>query len=130
MANFGRRSLLALSTCDPRWDEIMNVVIKSVDCSVLEGHRGAKAQDDLFNFGRSKVKYPNSKHNELPSKALDSVPFPIDWNDIERMRAFAFFVKGVAAALGYKVRLGADWDGDFTCKDQTFHDLPHMELIE
>ena len=129
MASFSKRSQKNLDSSDPRWQEIMDVVIKTVDCSIIEGHRNEKDQNHFFDMGRSKVQWPNSKHNEFPSLAIDSVPFPIDWNDIERMRAFAFFVKGVAAGLGYKVRLGADWDGDFTNKDQTFHDLPHMELM-
>ena len=26
--------------------------------------------------------------------------------------------------------VGADWDGDFSTNDQSFHDLPHIELID
>ena len=55
---------------------------------------------------------------------------PIDWNNKERFYLFAGFVKGIAAEMGIKLRLGADWDGDFTTRDQTFHDLPHFELDE
>jgi hypothetical protein len=32
--------------------------------------------------------------------------------------------------MGIESRMGADWDGDFDTKDQTFHDLPHFELVK
>ena len=130
MYKFGKRSLANLASTDKRWSHIMHEVIKVVDCSIIEGHRSKERQDYMVQTGRSKVKWPHSKHNESPSKAIDAVPYPIDWNDTDRIRAFAFFVKGVAHSLGYKVRLGADWDGDFTNKDQSFNDLPHMELVD
>ena len=41
---------------------------------------------------------------------------------------FAGYVKGVAASLGIEIRIGADWNGNFTAKDQSFHDLPHFEI--
>ena len=130
MPSFGKRSRHNLNTCDERLKRVFNEVIKHIDCSILEGHRNEERQNTLFDQGKSKLRFPNGKHNTLPSKAVDAVPYPIDWSDIERMRAFAFFVKGIAAGMGIKLRLGADWDGDFTCKDQTFHDLPHFEIKE
>lgn len=129
MYKFGKRSREALESAHPTWTKIMNEVIKHVDCSVLEGHRSQLRQNELCREGRSQLRWPNSKHNSMPSIAIDVVPYPIDWKDHDRLRGFAFFVKGVAASMGHKVRLGADWDGDFTCKDQRFHDLPHMELL-
>jgi peptidoglycan L-alanyl-D-glutamate endopeptidase CwlK len=130
MNKFGKRSRDNLDSADSRWTEVMEIVIQIVDCSILEGHRGERRQNILFHEGKSKIKWPDGEHNKLPSGAIDAVPYPIDWDDIERMRAFAFFVKGVAAGLGYNVRLGADWNGNFTNKDQTFHDLPHMEFAD
>jgi hypothetical protein len=128
MPKFGKSSKARLATCDERLQKVFNEVIKHVDCSILEGHRNEQRQNELYDQGKSKLRYPSGKHNSLPSKAVDAVPYPIDWQDIERMRAFAFFVKGVAASMGINLRLGADWDGDFTCKDQSFHDLPHFEI--
>ena len=127
---FGTRSKTNLYSADGRWTDIMNVVIQTVDCSILEGHRGEERQNKLFDEGKSKIRWPNGQHNKIPSNAIDAIPWPCDWEDIERMRAFAFFVKGVAAAMGHKVRLGADWDGDFTNKDQRFHDIVHFELVD
>ena len=81
-----------------------------------------------YEQGKSRLKFPNGKHNSLPSKAVDVAPYPIDWENTERFRAVAFFIKGIAVNMGINLRLGADWDGDFNSKDQSFHDLPHIEL--
>ena len=61
MARFGRKSRTNLLTCDDRLQEVFNEVIKYVDCSVLEGHRSEERQDNLYDKGRSKVKYPNGR---------------------------------------------------------------------
>jgi hypothetical protein len=53
----------------------------------------------------------------------------IRWNEKENQYLFMGFMKGLASAMGLKVRIGADWDGDFDIKDQRFHDLPHIEII-
>ena len=57
------------------------------------------------------------------------MPYPIDWNDSDRMYMFVGFVRGMAQVMKIPIRCGADWDGDFSMKDQKFHDLPHFELI-
>ena len=60
--------------------------------------------------------------------ALDAAPCPIDWEDAKRFYLFAGFVLGIARQLGIKLRWGGDWDGDFTWRDQKFHDLVHFEI--
>lgn len=74
----------------------------------------------------------NSKHvyplNE-PSLAVDVAPYPIKWNDYLRFYAFAGFVLGTATEMGIKIRSGMDWDSDREFNDQSFHDLPHYELV-
>ena len=62
--------------------------------------------------------------------AVDVVPYPIDWKDRARFYHFVGFVRGIASQKGIKIRTGADWDGDHLFNDQTFHDLPHFELLE
>ena len=130
MPQFGTRSRQNLVTCDSRLQRVFDEVIKHVDCSILCGSRSKEEQEELYRTGKSKVRWPKSKHNSLPSKAVDAVPYPIDWNNKERFYLFAGFVKGVAADMGIKIRLGADWDGDFNPRNQSFHDLPHFELDE
>lgn len=45
----------------------------------MEGHRDEDRQNKLFEEGKTKVKWPDSKHNTSPSKASDSAPYPLDW---------------------------------------------------
>ena len=78
----------------------------------------------------SKLQFPKSKHNSLPSKAVDVVPYPINWSDIDRFKDFGKFVIKKAAELGISIRWGGDWDGDGSSSDETFLDFPHFEIKE
>ena len=134
MPKFSKRSRGRLDTCHPRLITLFDQVIKSYDCTILEGYRGKQAQDEMLRSGRSKLNYPKSKHNSSPSLAVDVVPYPINWQNTERMRHFAGFVFGVASVMGIRLRWGGDWDGDVMTtdnglRDQSFMDLPHFELI-
>jgi len=128
MPSFSQRSQDRLNTCDPRIVEVLEEVIKHWDCTILQGERTKEEQDEFFRTGRSKVQWPNSKHNSSPSKAVDVAPYPIDWNDTRRFDYFAGFVKGIAVSKGITLRWGGDWDSDTDVKDQTFNDLPHFEI--
>ena len=128
MPKFGKRSRERLATCDERLQKVFNEVIKFVDCSVLEGHRGQERQDQLFDEGKTKVRFPNGRHNSDPSRAVDVTPYPINWKDRERQTLFAGFVIGVANQMGITLRWGGDWDQDFEVMDNRFDDFPHFEL--
>ena len=130
MPSFGKSSQDKLATCDPRLQKVFNEVIKHFDCTVIEGHRGEAAQNKAFAEGKSKLKYPQGKHNKTPSLAADVLPYPIDWNDTNRMRYFAGFVVGIAATMGIKLRWGGDWNQNTELKDNSFNDLPHFELVD
>lgn len=130
MPSFGKSSQDKLATCDPRLQKVFNEVIKHFDCIVIEGHRGEEAQNKAFAEGKSKLKYPQGKHNKIPSLAADVLPYPIDWNDTNRMRYFAGFVVGIAATMGIKLRWGGDWNQNTELKDNSFNDLPHFELVD
>ena len=128
MPKFGRSSRTRLDSCEPDLQQVFNEVIKYVDCSVLEGHRGQERQNKLCDEGKSKVRFPDGRHNKLPSRAADVTPYPVDWNDRERQTLFAGFVLGVARGMGINLRWGGDWDQDWEVKDNTFDDFPHFEL--
>ena len=131
MPRFGNRSKRNLETCDQRLQNIFNEVIKHVDCSVIEGHRDQKRQDELYDQGKTKVKFPNGRHNADPSLAADVVPYPIDWSDRERFTLFAGFVKGIAKGMyNIDLRWGGDWDSDWEVQDNRFDDFPHFEIKE
>ena len=128
MPKFGRKSKESLNTCNSKLQKVFNEVIKHVDCSVLEGHRSKDRQNKLYEEGKTKVKYPNGRHNRQPSSAVDVTPYPIDWKDRERQTLFAGFVIGVASQMGINLRWGGDWDQDFQVIDNRFDDFPHFEL--
>ena len=117
MPKFGRRSRERLATCDERLQDVFNEVIKHVDCSVLEGQRDEERQNKLFDEGKTKVRFPNGRHNASPSRAVDVTPYPVDWDDRERQTLFAGFVLGIARSMGIKLRWGGDWDMDFEVQD-------------
>jgi peptidoglycan L-alanyl-D-glutamate endopeptidase CwlK len=104
----------------------MYEAIKVSDFSVICGFRGEKEQNEAYARGNSKLKWPQSKHNQTPSMAVDIVPYPIDWNDELRFRTLGAVVKEIWSQLppekkeGYELSWGGDW--------KTFKDLPHFEL--
>lgn len=141
MASYSNQSLSRLKTCHEDLITLFTEVIKEYDNSITEGARSTERQQELFAQGKSKLdgitKISKHQITEGRSKALavDSCPYPIVWGDLPRFYHYAGYVKGVADRLycegkmNYKIRCGADWDGDNNFKDQTFHDLPHFELI-
>jgi peptidoglycan L-alanyl-D-glutamate endopeptidase CwlK len=128
MAKFGRKSKERLLTCHEDLQKVFNEVIKHVDCSVLAGHRDERTQDRLFEEGKTKVRYPMGRHNSKPSRAVDVVPYPIDWDDRERFHLFSGFVLGLARGMGVTLRWGGDWNMNFEVNDNNFDDFPHFEI--
>jgi len=68
------------------------------------------------------------KHGATPSRAVDVVPYPIDWNDTKRFHVMAGLVLGIASEMGIELAWGGDWNRNWVYTDQRFHDLPHYEL--
>ena len=130
MPKFGKKSKYQLLTCNKRLIKVFNEVIKTVDCSVLEGHRHQTRQDALYKEGKTTVKFPHGRHNSLPSRAVDVCPYPIDWSDRERFHLFSGFVLGIAKSMGINLRWGGDWNQNWFVDDNKFDDFPHFELRE
>lgn len=130
MRKFSEQSQKRLQTCDERLVKIFDEVIKIMDCTVVTGHRGEAEQNEAFRTGKSKLRFPLSKHNSYPSKAVDVVPWPVDWTDYKRFFHFAGIVRAVAYRMNIRIRWGGDWDSDFDFKDEKFIDLPHFELVD
>ncbi len=128
MPSFSQNSQNELVTVDNRLQEVFSEVIKHFDCTIIQGHRTQVEQDEKFRQGLSKVQFPNSKHNSVPSLAVDVAPYPIDWNDRERFTLFAGIVIGIGLSMGYTIRWGGDWDQDTQVRDNKFDDLPHFEI--
>lgn len=129
MANkFSKTSQRRLDTCHSDLQLLMNVVLQNRDCSILCGHRTEEEQNKAVAGGASKTVFPNSKHNAFPSNAVDIQQYPYG-GDVKGLYMFIGYVQRVAEELGIKIRCGADWDSDGSTKDQTFHDVFHIELL-
>jgi len=120
MYKFSESSKKRLSTCDDQLQDVFNTAIEIVDCSILCGYRGYKEQTEAFNSNHSTVQFPHSKHNVNPSKGVDALPCPVDWNDILRIKNFACIVKSIAKSKGIKIEWGGDW--------KNFKDYAHWQI--
>ena len=132
MPKFGTKSVERLATCDEKLQKVFNEVIKYYDCTVTCGYRGKEDQNKAFDEGRSNARYPKGKHNNSPSTAVDIYPYPIDFENYDRLSHFAGFVLGIANSMGIKLRWGRDWHQEFWTnkKDTTkLRDYPHFELV-
>lgn len=128
MYKFSKESEQKLATCHPKLQQLLRAVIEQVDFTILDGHRGQAEQNAAFAAGRSKLKFPQSKHNKVPSMAVDIAPYPIDWKNSARFAYLAGVVLATARAMKIDVRWGGDWNKNGELGDNKFNDLPHFEL--
>lgn len=128
-----------LSEVDAELAALVRDAEKIVPLTVIEGHRGQAAQDKAFAEGKSKLKWPNGKHNKLPSAAVDLAPTyyekgtQIDWKDVVAFGRIMGVMQCLAFQRGIKLRFGLDWDGDFRSvgrdPNESFLDAPHVERV-
>lgn len=134
MPQFGSVSEAKLKLLDPRLVAVLREAIRYFDFAVGETYRGKSAQDAAVNAGLSQTPWPTSKHNHRPALAADIMPWPVDWADGEKPHLRFAFMMGVvhvcAQQLGIKVRFGMDWSRNLDPRDETFLDLPHVELVD
>lgn len=129
MNKWGKKSLQVRDGLHENLKLLFDEVLKHFDCSLIEGHRRKYRQELLYDLGQSKINWPDSKHNKLPSQAVDALPYPVNWYDLPRLRFFAGFVLGVASQMKIKIRWGGDWDMDKEVLDNIFNDLCHFEIL-
>jgi len=75
----------------------------------------------------------NSKHliqSDGHYHAIDMVPYPVDWKDLERFHQMAVVMFAAAEKLGIKIRWGGTWNthADNWRFNRNF-DGPHFELV-
>ena len=107
-----------------------------MDATVIEGRRSKEKQDLYFKQGKSKIQWPNSKHNVVGAdelaKAVDIAPFvngAISWNK-DHCLVWAGLMLAAASELNITIRWGGNWDMDGEpVTDQKFQDLVHFELL-
>ena len=146
-----QRSLSRLAGVDDKLVAVVKraIEISQVDFMVLEGVR--TREQCMINYGKgrtasqcqakgvpakyaqpkaAKVTWLNnpfaSKH--VSGKAVDLVPYPVDWNDLKKFDAIAKAMLQAAKELGVPVRWGADWDGDGKPRERGESDSPHFEI--
>ena len=151
---FGTASQTRLQELHPDLQLIMNETLDIMDISIAVGYRSKEAQEAAFNSGNSKVHFPNSKHNQQPSLAVDVYPCVFGINALmgtpdqitqimtmfkcnkqqandyvlKEIYAMQKIVKGVANKHDIKIVWGGDWDNDGNIYNNRFDDLGHFEL--
>jgi peptidoglycan L-alanyl-D-glutamate endopeptidase CwlK len=100
--------------------------ISKQDLKIICAYRNEADQNKAFAEGTSKLKWPKSKHNCYPSEAIDIVPLPLDWENID---AFEVMVQTFEEAWelldeditkGWIMQVGADF---------SFRDYPHIQIV-
>lgn len=74
----------------------------------------------------------NTKHRKQADgfgHAVDTAPYPIDWNNHARFDRNAKLMFRAAAAEGVRIRWGKDWDQDGIAGEKGETDGPHFELV-
>lgn len=151
--SFGATSLGRLATVHPllRRVCVRALELSPIDWMVLEGARTPARQHELYGQGRTagelraagvnpilakphmpKVTWTlKSNHFAGPDgfgRAVDLVPYPVDWKDLTKFDAIAKVMFAAAAELGVRIRWGADWDQDGNPRERGEPDSPHFEL--
>ncbi len=135
MSNYSKQSSSNLSECHADLQTLFNIIIKNWDNTIITGRRNKKEQNKKFAKKLSKVQWPNSKHNQTPSMAVDSVPYPTLYTDRENMIAYSGYVLGIAqmlydyGAMDHKIRCGFDWNQNDRLDDENWLDIGHFEIM-
>ena len=141
MNQWSQKSQDRLATCHQDLQTLANAVLQIHDCMVVTGHRDQETQERMVREGKSKVHWPNGKHNSWPSRAIDLAPYVngISPWDYEYSLYFAGIVLGVAEMLRsqgmmqHAIRWGGNWtverdNPQRTFKGVSFYDGLHFEL--
>lgn len=137
--SFSQHSMDQRATLHPDLQLICDHLIEIHDFKIQEGHRPKELQDKALAEGRSKVKWPDGKHNKTPSEAMDLLPFVngrfIGWDKPRQWAYFGGLALGIAETLRrmgeieHGLRWGHDFDQDDDLLNQKFIDAPHFEIL-
>lgn len=133
MRAWSSRSAARLATCHPLLRELMDRALADPalphDLTVLCGHRTMQEQEAAWLSGASKLHWPASAHNYMPSLAVDVAPWvdgAVSW-DWPRYHEIAPVIRSAwdhMAAEGLTSGWALMWGGDWP----RFPDGPHWEL--
>ena len=123
MPHFGPASTVIRDQCHPKLIRVLDAAIQYYDFSCIWGYRDVETQNRMFDDGFSQLRYPNSKHNWQPSRAVDIIPYPKGFAATDK--AFykqATYIYRAAATCGVSLIWGGHW--------RSFKDLAHYELAK
>lgn len=121
MFKFSKQSLANLETCHHVLQEMCHFAIRKYDFSVICGYRGKEEQDLAFKNKFSKLKFPQSAHNQVPALAVDIIPYPSNWTNILSFHSLHVVIQEFKIPEGHHIIWGGNWE--------SFRDYPHYELI-
>lgn len=87
---------------------------KKWEIIIVCGFRNREAQEKAFKEGKSKLQFPHSKHNVVPSKAVDVASYDIfqhkiDWSE-KTCQELRDYIDEVARNMKIKLAPRIDWD--------------------
>jgi len=136
--HYGKTSTRRLATAKPGLQQVFKLALELglMDIAIIQGRRGRAEQDRYYAIGKSRVRWPHSKHNVINpldlASAVDAAPFvngEISWRK-EHCIYLAGVIQACAELLGVPIRWGGNWDMDGEpITDQDFQDLVHYELV-
>lgn len=134
MFSLSKRSLDRLNGVDPRLVAVVKraIEITTQDFMVLEGLRNPQRQAELYAQGRTApgpVVTWTMQSPHLEGRAVDLVPYPVDWNTLSKFDAIAKAMFDAAKEQGVSIRWGADWDRDGKPRERGETDSPHFEIV-
>jgi len=148
--SFGRASGAQFTTLHDDLQIVLTGGIEVYDFSITQGARPIEQQIQNIRNGASKTL--DSRHiprdedgnydRNAPCVAADCTPYTQGVNPWpqdsdprhvrEKKKARFYFMQGIFLTIaqqnGIEIRQGIDWDRDADIFDQTFDDLPHIEL--
>lgn len=107
------------------------IELSAIDFSVLEGFRTHERQEQLYAQGRTapgNIVTWTMKSKHLDGKAVDLVPYPLDWNDMKKFDQISKAMFAAADELGVSIRWGADWNQNGKPREKGETDSPHFEI--
>ncbi len=112
------RCALILADAHPKLQAFAKAIqAKTPSAHVAWAHRTQKDQDDAYRRGTSKLKWPESKHNAMPARAIDFFEL-----DVSGARWDARWMKETLEQAC--VDAGLTWGGSWA----KFRDYPHVEM--
>lgn len=130
MARFGRASKEKLLLLDHELVLCLNDAIEDFDFSVIHTYRDKETQDKANEDGWSRLKWPFSKHNRQPARAVDIVPYPgLYESTYAQFFEMATYVLAAASKRGIRIRWGGHWK-NYNGNGENDRDWAHFELYD